>query len=111
MATLIRMAARRARTGLIHFERHELTQLLTLYAALVAGGEWRDYAIDLEPDRAVFSIFRHTQERPVFTITKSASGRYDDGWTVTAGGRELARSASLTDILATLERKPRLAPS
>ena len=37
---------------------------------MVAANEWRDYAIDHLPDRAVFSVFRRTSETPLFQIVK-----------------------------------------
>ena len=54
----------------IHFTRSELNQLLSLYSRRVAGGEWRDYAIDQRAGQAAFSVFRHTHDRPLYTITK-----------------------------------------
>ena len=106
MARLIRMADYRTGTGLVHFERAELTQLLALYAVRVAGGEWRDYAIDVGPDRAVFSVFRHTLERAAFTITKSMAGG-GECWSVSTGGRVLRRAARLIDALTAFDHHPR----
>ena len=103
MASLIRMAEYRARPGFVQFERTELNQLLALYAVRVADGEWRDYAIDLRPDQAVFSVFRHTLDRPLFTIAKEAR---NSGWVIRSGGRELARSRSLGDVLTILAHTP-----
>jgi Protein of unknown function (DUF2794) len=103
MASLVRMAEYRARPGFVQFERAELNQLLALYAVRVANGEWRDYAIDLQADQAVFSVFRHTQDRALFSISKVARNA---GWVVRSEGRELARSRSLADVLAILAHKP-----
>ena len=63
------------RQGSIHqpfisFNRQELNQLLSIYGRRVAEGEWRDYAIDMLKDRAVFSIFRRTMEDPLYRIEK-----------------------------------------
>ena len=38
----------------------------------MASGEWRDYAIDFRPGMAIFSIFRHTSEQPLFAIANFA---------------------------------------
>ncbi len=64
------------RPGLIYqpfisFDRRELYQLLSVYGRRVAEGEWRDYAIDMLRDRAVFSIFRRTSEAPLYRIEKT----------------------------------------
>lgn len=104
MAKLIQMADHRARAKLVHFNRTELTLLLNLYARRVAGGDWRDYAIDQGPDKAVFAVYRHTLDRPVYTVTKLPPGRF----VVAAAERELARSASLSEALGALDRGPRL---
>jgi Protein of unknown function (DUF2794) len=54
----------------ISFNRQELNQLLSVYGRRVAEGEWRDYAIDMLKDRAVFSVFRRTAEAPLYRIEK-----------------------------------------
>ena len=33
-------------------------------------GEWRDYAISFSPGMASFFVFRHSQENPLFVISK-----------------------------------------
>lgn len=106
MATLIRMSEYRGGPGFVHFERGEITQLLSLYAVRVASGEWRDYAIDVRPDGAVFSIFRHALERPLYTVTKSVSGPKGSTWSIARSGRMVSRFATLADALAVLERAP-----
>jgi hypothetical protein len=105
MASLVRMAEYGTTPDFVQFERDEFRRLLALYANRVADGEWRDYAVDLRPEQAVFSVFRHTLERPVFTIAKEPRKK---GWVVRSGGRELARSECLEDVLSALSRKPRL---
>ena len=42
----------RPRDDRIMFHRTELDQILRVYGMMVAGGEWRDYAIDGLKDRA-----------------------------------------------------------
>ena len=49
-----------------YFDQGELRQLLAMYSVRVSTGEWRDYAIDFNGPLAVFSIFRHTHETPLF---------------------------------------------
>ena len=58
----------------VSFDRRELQQILQLYGRMVAAGEWRDYAIDFRPGMAIFSIFRHTAEQPLFAIAKVPGG-------------------------------------
>lgn len=111
MAKLIRLAERRSTRGFVHFNRTELTLLLNLYTQRVAAGEWRDYAIDQGAGRAVFSVYRHTLDRPLFTVTKlggAEAARPGRGaYVVAAAERELSRSGSLCEALSVLERVPR----
>ncbi|CAA7619804.1 DUF2794 domain-containing protein [Magnetospirillum sp. UT-4] len=99
MAQVIRMMDFRARQSPVHFDRAELATLLELYSRRVAAGEWRDYAIDHGPQRAVFSVFRHARESALVTVTKLGSG-----WMVAGPGGRTTRAASLADVIATLER-------
>lgn len=50
--------------GQVGFDREELGRILDLYGRMVAAGLWRDYAMDLGRDAAVFSAFRRATERP-----------------------------------------------
>lgn len=94
----------RKRSGPVYFNRSELSQLLGLYSTRVALGEWRDYAIDHGGGVAVFSIFRHSHERPLFAITKQTTPRGPD-YAVFDQRRKLRRGASLAEVLAVFERR------
>src|SRR5260370_18245544 len=72
MATLHRRSDHRRKAKTVFFSRPELNQLLSLYSRQVMRGEWRDYAIDQRESAALFSVFRHTQERPLYTVVKFA---------------------------------------
>ena len=54
----------------LYFSRTELSLILATYSARVASGDWRDYALDHMDGVALFSIFRHTHETPLFVIEK-----------------------------------------
>ena len=54
--------------GQVGFDRAELTRILDLYGRMVAAGHWRDYAMDMGRDAAIFSAFRRAAERPEFRI-------------------------------------------
>ena len=96
---------RRGRT--VSFDRRELSLLLSVYSRRVMSGEWRDYAIDHQTDLAVFSIFRHSHDRPLFTIAKRLD-RYGGDYVVYFGRQKIARSRSLSEVLGVLERRPSL---
>ena len=77
----------RPRDDRIMFHRTELDQILRVYGMMVAGGEWRDYAIDGLKDRAEFSIFRNAAEVPIYRIVKTpADARRQGAWKVVAPG-------------------------
>lgn len=91
----------------ISFNRSELTAILALYGRKVASGEWRDYAIDLTRDKAVFSVFRRTSEVPLYRIEKDPKlarkqGAYS---VVAAGGLIMKRGHDLIRVLGVLDRQ------
>jgi Protein of unknown function (DUF2794) len=106
MATLHRLGDYRRKAKAVFFSRTELNQLLSLYSRQVMRGEWRDYAIDQRENAAVFSVFRHTQERPLYTIVKFAPGTGRQGdFAVSSGPQRLASGATITDVLRSLQKR------
>ena len=110
MTELIRLADRK-RPRQVFFSRPELMQLLSLYSRQVAAGEWRDYAIDQRSGMAIFSVFRHTFDRPLYSIAKWAEAQRPASYAVFAGPRRLKTGVSLLEALAVLEGRPRLVSS
>ena len=76
-ATVLPLREYRARRRPQFFTRSELNQLLGLYSRNVSRGVWRDYAIDHREGRALFSVFRHSQEAALYTIIKSVRSDAD----------------------------------
>lgn len=91
----------------IFFSRPEFDLLLRFYGRMVAAGEWRDYALDALPDRAIFSVYRRTSEAPLFQIEKRPEdARRQGAYSVRAvDGRILRRGHELEPVLAVLEPK------
>jgi hypothetical protein len=91
----------------VGFERHELARILDAYGRMVAAGLWRDYAMDLGRDAAVFAAFRRAAERPEYRIEKRPALRARQGmWALVGeGGAVLKRGHELAGVLAPLERK------
>jgi len=114
METVLRLTDYRRRPRRIFFSRLELHQLLQIYSRQVARGEWRDYAIGQHEGAALFSVFRHTRESPLFTIVKTApgSGRHGD-YVLLEGRQRLASGNVLAEVLSRLQRRlwPMLVPS
>lgn len=99
-ATILSLGDYRARQRTVYFTRGELNQLLGLYSRQVIRGEWRDYAIDHRDGLALFSVFRHTQEGPLFSIVKTAGAADRPLEFLVQRGREKLRSArSLAEAL------------
>ena len=84
--------------------------ILAVYGRKVAAGEWRDYAIDLGRDKAVFSVFRRASEVPLFRIEKAPKlARKQGAYSVLApAGLILKRCPDLARVLSVLESRPRL---
>ena len=96
--------------AVVSFHRHELREIFNLYGRRVAEGEWRDYAIDFRPDKAVFSIYRRASEVPLYRVEKDpALARRQGAYAViTATGLNLRRGPDLDRVLQVLDKRPKL---
>ncbi len=99
----------RARTAdnIVSFDRKELNVILSKYGQLVAAGEWRDYALNMTPDAAVFSVFRRTGENPAYRIEKRPKNAARQGQYAIVGsdGRIEKRGHDLRLALRIFDRK------
>ncbi|MBJ6121604.1 DUF2794 domain-containing protein [Sphingomonas mollis] len=91
----------------VGFDRAELSRILDLYGRMVAAGHWRDYAIELGREAAVFSAFRRAAERPEIRIEKRPALRLRQGMWALVGeaGAVLKRGQELGPVLAPVERR------
>ena len=98
------------RRGGITFDRRELSQILNVYGRKVASGEWRDYAIDMMREKAVFSVFRRSSETPLYRIEKAPKlARRQGAYSVVAAtGLILKRGHDLARVLRALDKGLRL---
>lgn len=105
-----RPARKRKEQPIVSFDRRELDKILRLYGFKVADGEWRDYAIDMLKDRAVFSVFRRASETPLFQIEKCPKrARRQGAYSVIgSGGQILKRGQDLEMVLQVFWKRPRL---
>ena len=89
------------------FDRSELMRILDLYGRMVAAGHWRDYALRIDPDVAVFAAYRRHSERPEVRIEKRPALRSKQGAfaLVSEHGAVLKRGHELSLVLAPLERR------
>lgn len=91
----------------VAFHRSELSVIMSLYGRMVAAGEWRDYGISCLREVAVFSVFRHTAEHPLYRIEKRPKLRGKQGIYAVVGmnGQVLKRGSDLRTVMRILERK------
>jgi hypothetical protein len=109
MSSVQNLHKQQRKAGQITFNRNELRILLNEYSRRVAAGEWRDYAIDMCRDRAVFSVFRHTAEHPLYSIEKlPGKGGRPGRYVVSRGPQRLKQGQDLIDVINAIERRPRL---
>lgn len=91
----------------VTFHRRELGAILSVYGQLVAAGEWRDYAIDMTREAAVFSVFRRMGETPAYRIEKRPKNAAKQGAysIVASDGQVLKRCTDLAMTLRIFNRK------
>ena len=107
MGTVTPFPVPAGRPSQIGFDRAELTRILDLYGRMVAAGHWRDYAIELGADAAIFAAFRRASERPEFRVEKRPALRNRQGMWALVGehGAVLRRGHELAPVLAPVERR------
>ena len=95
------------RRPIASFDRKELTRILDLYGRMVAAGHWKDYALRIDPDVAIFAAYRRHSERPDIRIEKRPALRLKQGAfaLVSEHGAVLRRGHDLNGVLAPLERR------
>jgi hypothetical protein len=81
--------------------------ILSAYGRGVAQGDWRDYAMDALSDRALFSIYRRSNETPLYQIEKKPDlARKQGEWSILSGhGMILKRGRDLDALLRFFDRK------
>ena len=91
----------------LYFSRTELSHILATYSARVASGDWRDYALDHMDGVALFSIFRHTHETPLFVIEKKQRHpKEKPQFILRDRSRILCRSNNVSDITGHFSKLP-----
>ena len=92
---------------IIFFSKLELTSILNLYSKQVSKGYCRDYALDSMVDNAIFSIYRHTHDKPMFQIIKNSQKgfRNKPSFYIKKGEEIISKSKSLFTILSNFEKK------
>ena len=91
----------------IFFSKYELTFILNLYSKQVSLGSWRDYAIDSKNDIAVFSIYRHTHDQPMYQVFKTSKKGYRNNpdFFIKDPNKIIYKSKFIEQILSKFEKK------
>ena len=91
----------------IFFSKIELSLILNLYSKQVAKGYWRDYALDSKIDNAVFSIYKHTHDKPMYQIIKNSKKRFRNKpiFYIKKDEKIISKSNDLHIILSNLDKK------
>jgi hypothetical protein len=95
------------RRPIASFDRKEIARILDLYGRMVAAGHWKDYALKIDPEVAIFAAYRRHSEHPEIRIEKRPALRLKQGAfaLVSEHGVVLKRGHDLAGILAPLERR------
>lgn len=106
MSQLVLLAAYQRKGRRVFFNRTDLNLLLAIYSRQVGRGLWRDYAIDHRSNMAIFSIYRRSQEQPLFAVNKVLlKGDKDANYILLSRNRQIASSRDLADVIETLGRQ------
>tara|TARA_B100001248_G_C27241963_1_gene389768 strand:+ start:153 stop:557 length:405 start_codon:yes stop_codon:yes gene_type:complete len=92
---------------LVFFSKIELSLILNLYSKQVSKGNWRDYALDTQIDNAIFSVYKHTQDKPLYQIIKKSykGFRNKPNFYIKKNEYILSHSRELSRILLNFEKK------
>lgn len=110
--TISSTAKRMSRTApeIVSFHRTELDIILNVYSFKVVSGVWRDYAIDMLKDKAIFSIYKNSRDVPLHCIEKHPKLANKQGaYSVTGtDGRVLKRGSDLATVIKVLDKQAKL---
>ena len=91
----------------IFFSKYELTSILNLYSKQVSKGFWKDYALDSRMNTAIFSIYRHSHDKPIYQIIKKSIKGFRNlpNFFITQDEQIINKSSEITTILSKFEKK------
>ena len=91
----------------IFFSKFELTSILNLYSKQVSKGFWKDYALDSKANTAIFSIYKHSHDRPIYQIIKKSLKGFRNmpDFFITKDTEIINKSSEISIILSKFEKK------
>jgi len=82
------------------FSKTEIEKIMSIYSKNVAAGIWRDYAITFADNLAVFSIFKRSSEKPIYSISKiSKQSTKGIKFTIMLGQKVLKNCKSMEEVI------------
>jgi len=86
--------------AVVYLLRNELSLVLNVYGRMVAAGKWFDYAIDTQPNYAVFSVYRRASEMPLYQIIKEPALSSKQGmWRILSMNQQVVKRGKDLKIL------------
>ncbi len=91
----------------IFFSKYELTSILNLYSRQVSKGFWKDYALDSKANAAIFSIYKHSHDKPMYQIIKKSFKGFRNmpDFFITKDSEIINKSTEISTILSKFEKK------
>ena len=91
----------------IFFSKYELTSILNLYSKQVSKGFWKDYALDSKANKAIFSIYKHSHDKPMYQIIKKSLKGFRNmpNFFITKDDEIINKSNEISTILLKFEKK------
>ena len=91
----------------IFFSKYELTSILNLYSKQVSKGFWKDYALDSKANTAIFSIYKHSHDKPMYQIIKKSFKGFRNmpDFFITKDSEIINKSTEISSILSKFEKK------
>ena len=91
----------------VFFSKSELQIILQTYSKQVSSGVCRDYSIDYSKQKAVFSFFRSTFDKPIFQIEKKndVKNKILFNFSILYKQKIIENNVSLSKILKRLDKK------
>ena len=94
-------------SNFIFFSKYELTSILNLYSKQVSKGFWKDYALDSKVNTAIFSIYKHSHDRPIYQIIKKSLKGFRNmpDFFIIKDTEIINKSSEISIILSKFEKK------
>ena len=91
----------------VFFSKKELSSILNLYSKQVATGFWKDYALDSQIENAIFSVYKHSHDKPMYQIIKNSQKgfRNKPNFCIKKDEEIINKSSDLYIILSKFEKK------